>query len=115
MRLLVIAFFLFFAGLIEAQTSYFQQRTDYKISVSLDDKKHQLDGKLELKYTNNSPHVLDKIGFHHLLSFASPIVGGEEAKQKISRLTDDSLRQGNYYFLQDGTSTRTGSNPVPEL
>lgn len=64
MRLLVTAFFLFFAGWIEAQIPYFQQRTDYKISVSLDDKKHQLDGKLELKYTNNSPHVLDKIGFH---------------------------------------------------
>ena len=85
MRLLVIAFFLFFAGLIEAQTSYFQQRTDYKISVSLDDKKHQLDGKLELKYTNNSPHVLDKIGFHlwpNAYSTKSTAFAKQKSKQK---------------------------------
>lgn len=43
---------------------YFQQRTDYTIRVSLDDKKHMLDGDEIISYTNNSPDSLSEIYFH---------------------------------------------------
>lgn len=43
---------------------YFQQRTDYKIKVKLNDKNNTLSAYLELKYTNNSPDNLDIIWMH---------------------------------------------------
>lgn len=38
---------------------YWQNRADYKIEVSLDDKAHILKGIVKITYTNNSPHDLD--------------------------------------------------------
>ncbi|HRB37604.1 MAG TPA: M1 family metallopeptidase [Bacteroidia bacterium] len=43
---------------------YFQQRVDYKISVSLDDKKNFLSGFEELIYRNNSQDTLRELFFH---------------------------------------------------
>ncbi|HAB31113.1 MAG TPA: peptidase M1 [Cryomorphaceae bacterium] len=43
---------------------YWQQAVDYHIQVALDDQKHQLAGDLSLRYTNNSPDVLDEVYFH---------------------------------------------------
>ncbi|MDZ4844925.1 MAG: M1 family metallopeptidase [Chitinophagales bacterium] len=63
-RPLFSTFFLtLFCGLLCAQT-YWQQAVDYKINVSLDDKKHELTGNLEVVYTNNSPDTLSFIWFH---------------------------------------------------
>lgn len=49
---------------VQAQTPYFQQRLEYTIQVTLDDQNHALSAFLKLKYVNNSPDLLDKIGFH---------------------------------------------------
>ncbi len=43
---------------------YFQQALSYDITVSLDDRVHELTGQLTLEYTNNSPDILQKIPFH---------------------------------------------------
>ncbi|GAA4349229.1 hypothetical protein GCM10023185_05790 [Hymenobacter saemangeumensis] len=43
---------------------YFQQDVKYSIDVALDDQKHELTGKEELVYTNNSPQALPFIWFH---------------------------------------------------
>jgi len=43
---------------------YFQQKVDYTIRVSLDDKKHALTGEEVISYTNNSPDSLSEIYFH---------------------------------------------------
>lgn len=52
-------------GISQQQASaYFQQQTEYHIDVRLDDSLNILDGRLRLLYTNRSPDVLDKIGFH---------------------------------------------------
>ncbi len=37
---------------------YWQQRADYRIEVTLDDKRQRLDGLVTIDYTNNSPHTL---------------------------------------------------------
>lgn len=50
-----------------AQTSgkaYFQQRADYVINVSLDDRQNMLTGDISIRYANNSPDLLDRIGIH---------------------------------------------------
>src|ERR1700752_3894429 len=47
-----------------AQVGYFQQEVNYKISVQLNDVKHELSAFEELKYTNNSPVELPYLYFH---------------------------------------------------
>lgn len=52
-----------FCDVLRAQ-SYWQQGVQYDIEVSLDDKKHELDGFLKLTYTNNSPDTLTFLWVH---------------------------------------------------
>ena len=47
-----------------AQDQYFQQEVNYKIRVSLNDKKHELSAFEEIKYINNSVTSLSYIYFH---------------------------------------------------
>ena len=47
-----------------ATAPYFQQEVNYAIDVALDDKLHQLTGREELTYVNNSPAALPFIWFH---------------------------------------------------
>lgn len=47
-----------------AQTTYFQQEVNYKISVRLDDEQNTLSAKQEIQYINNSPNDLGFIYFH---------------------------------------------------
>src|ERR1700741_3980797 len=47
-----------------AQDGYFQQEVNYKITVQLNDIKHELAALEELKYTNNSPVELPYLYFH---------------------------------------------------
>jgi len=44
--------------------NYFQQRVNYKISVTLNDADNTLDGFINIDYTNNSPDTLQYIWFH---------------------------------------------------
>jgi hypothetical protein len=43
---------------------YFQQQVNYKIEVSLNDRKHELNGFETIEYINNSPDRLDSLYFH---------------------------------------------------
>ncbi|MEO8086346.1 MAG: M1 family metallopeptidase [Bacteroidota bacterium] len=45
-------------------SDYFQQKVEYTIHVSLDDKKHALKGDESIIYTNNSPDSLTELYFH---------------------------------------------------
>lgn len=55
----------FIAGTtLSAQTTYFQQKTDYEIDVTLNPGAKTLSGFETLKYTNNSPDELAFIWFH---------------------------------------------------
>lgn len=47
-----------------AQSLYWQQKVDYTIQVTLDDKVHMLSGYEEFVYHNNSPQTLDFIYIH---------------------------------------------------
>ncbi|MBK7963909.1 MAG: hypothetical protein IPK10_00360 [Bacteroidetes bacterium] len=45
-------------------TAYFQQEVNYKINVSLNDKKHTLRASIEIEYINRSSDTLSEIWFH---------------------------------------------------
>ncbi|NJC27786.1 M1 family metallopeptidase [Neolewinella antarctica] len=63
MRSLLLLSLFCCTSLLPAQ-EYFQQEVDYDISVSLNDRTHELLGQLTLGYTNNSPDQLTRIPFH---------------------------------------------------
>jgi hypothetical protein len=43
---------------------YWQQKADYKMEIDMDVKTYQFKGKQNIKYTNNSPDILDKVFYH---------------------------------------------------
>lgn len=49
---------------VNSQESYWQQKVDYKIQVTLNDQQKTLKGQLHLQYTNQSPDTLTYIWFH---------------------------------------------------
>ncbi len=63
-RIFLPAFFYFVSNLSFAQSTYFQQRVDYSIDVTLHDSDHTLDGFEIVTYTNNSYDTLRYIWFH---------------------------------------------------
>lgn len=63
--ILFLSIFLFFCGQLNGQSvADWQQRVNYEIDVTLNDKDHELDGQIEIEYINNSPDTLDFIYFH---------------------------------------------------
>lgn len=56
----------FFLGPLQQASSqkYFQQKVNYKIQVTLNDKKHELNGSESVEYTNNSQDTLRFLYFH---------------------------------------------------
>jgi hypothetical protein len=62
----LILFIVFFCLLSSAfsQQNYWQQRVDYKIDVSLNDKDNSLNGFVKMDYYNNSPDTLHFIWIH---------------------------------------------------
>lgn len=74
-----------------------QQKVDYNINVSLDDKKNELSGDVRIIYQNNSPNILNEI-FIHAWPNAYSSDESAFAKQKFE---DGSLR-----FYHSETSQR---------
>ncbi|MEZ4886107.1 MAG: M1 family metallopeptidase [Chitinophagales bacterium] len=66
MRQTLISFLFIFCyiPLFSQSTDDWQQTVNYEIDVTLNDKKHELDGRMEIEYINNSPDTLDFIYFH---------------------------------------------------
>lgn len=56
--------FSFYPVKAQSTTSYFQQEVNYKIAVTLDDVKNELNGNIEMEYINHSPDTLSFIWFH---------------------------------------------------
>ncbi|MBK9270397.1 MAG: M1 family metallopeptidase [Saprospiraceae bacterium] len=62
--LTIVLIFSWIIGVSQDKSGYFQQKLSYDIEIHLDDQKHELAGNISIRYQNNSPDVLDKIGFH---------------------------------------------------
>lgn len=52
------------ASIVSAQNTYWQQRVEYTMNVSLDVNNHRFDGDQKLVYYNNSPDTLTKVYYH---------------------------------------------------
>ena len=95
MRILLIVI-LSASCFLRLHSQYFQQQVDYKIEVTLDDSLHQLNGNLELLYTNNSPDELQEIYFH---------LWPNAFKNRETAFAKQKLRDGDtdFYFADDDT------------
>lgn len=56
--------FIFLCTVLFAQPDRWQQRAEYKMDVEINDENHQMTGKQQLKYFNNSPDTLHRIFYH---------------------------------------------------
>lgn len=74
---------------IAQSLDYFQQEVNYRISVQLDDQKHELSGLAEIEYKNNSPNRLDYIWFH---------VWPNAYKNNQTALAKQLVENGDTYF-----------------
>ena len=63
-RYLLLSLGIFWPFLNASSQDYFQQQVNYKIQVTLNDQKHELDGFESVEYTNNSPDTLGFLYFH---------------------------------------------------
>lgn len=95
-----------------AQNSYWQQRVNYTIEVSLNDVQHTLDGFMKLEYTNNSPDTLSYIWFH---------IWPNAFKNDRTAFSEQLLTNGNtqFYFSKpeekgyiNRLDFRTGQTPL---
>lgn len=101
MRIIFILLFNCFLFTTQAQ-SYFQQKVDVNIAVTLDPQKNSLDGHIKMRYHNNSNDTLHYIWFH---------LWPNAYKNDRTAFTKQSVENGNakFYFSkpeEKGSITR---------
>ncbi|WP_456463463.1 M1 family metallopeptidase [Lutibacter sp.] len=73
-------------------TSYWQQKVDYKMDVDVDVENYQYNGTQKLVYTNNSPDVLKKVFYHLYYNAFQP---GSEMDARLQEIVDPDGRMVN--------------------
>jgi len=91
MKKLVFLSILYFSisTIFGQSNGYWQQKVDYKMTVSMDVKTYQYKGNQELIYTNNSPDTLYKV-FYHLYNNA--FQPGSEMDMRLQSIKDPDAR-----------------------
>ena len=105
---------------------YWQQRADYKINATLDEKKHRIEGNVEITYHNNSPDTLrflwvqlDQNRFnkdsmqHKTTTYNAPdsLKGfdGTPARLSLGQLRQQQLMEDREFGFEINTVTQNGS------
>ncbi|MGB0788206.1 MAG: M1 family metallopeptidase, partial [Marinirhabdus sp.] len=70
-------------------TSYWQQKVDYQMEIDVNTETHRYTGKQTLKYTNNSPDVLNRVFYHLYFNAFQP---GSEMDIRSRTITDPDPR-----------------------
>ncbi len=70
-------------------TSYWQQKVDYKMDIDVNAENFQYKGKQTLVYTNNSPDVLDRVFYHLYFNAFQP---GSEMDVRSRSIADPDGR-----------------------
>ena len=87
--ILIFILFINLCNLNAQSSSYWQQKVNYKMEVTMDVKNHQYRGKQTLVYTNNSPDTLKKV-FYHL--YPNAFQPGSEMDARIQNIKDPDGR-----------------------
>lgn len=90
---LLLSFLVLFHTFLFAQRAgYWQQAVDYKMDIDVDEKNYQYQGKMILKYTNNSNQALGKVYFHLYFNAFQP---GSMMDYRLSHISDPDPRMTN--------------------
>jgi hypothetical protein len=101
-KFIALSFFIIsFSTSFSQSNSYWQQKADYKMEVSMDVKTYQYKGKQELIYTNNSSDTLRKV-FYHLYNNA--FQPGSEMDMRLQSVKDPDGRMVNKIKVDDKTT-----------
>lgn len=73
-------------------TSYWQQKVDYKMEIDMDVDTFQYKGEQELIYTNNSPDTLNRVFYHLYFNAFQP---GSEMDVRSRSISDPDGRVGD--------------------
>ena len=68
---------------------FWQQQADYTMDIDMDVTSYQFTGKQNIKYTNNSPDVLDRVYYHLYFNAFQP---GSEMDGRLSSIKDPDGR-----------------------
>lgn len=89
-KIFLICFFqLISISLFAQRAGYWQQKVDYKMDINVDEQKFQYDGKMSLKYDNNSPETLNKVYFHLYYNAFQP---GSAMDYRLVNIADPDSR-----------------------
>jgi hypothetical protein len=93
-KLISLSVILFFVSCCFAQNKYWQQKTDYNISVKLNDADNTLTGFEQIDYYNNSPDTLNFIWIH---------LWPNAYKNDKTAFSDQRLENGStdFYFSEE--------------
>jgi len=69
--------------------TYWQQGVDYTMDIDVNEKTYQYDGKMKLKYSNNSGQELDKVYFHLYFNAFQP---GSMMDERLKSIVDPDAR-----------------------
>jgi Peptidase family M1 domain len=97
---ILLSFMLITINTLFAQNTYWQQKVDYKMDVSMDVKTYQYKGKQSLTYTNNSSDTLRKV-FYHLYNNA--FQPNSEMDARLQAISDPDRRMVNTTKVGDKT------------
>ncbi|MFD2966905.1 M1 family metallopeptidase [Sphingobacterium bambusae] len=92
-KLFTLATLILSSSILFAQRAdYWQQAVDYKMDIDVDDKNYQYQGKMNLKYSNNSNQALHKVYFHLYFNAFQP---GSMMDYRLSNISDPDPRMSN--------------------
>ncbi|GGE92356.1 Peptidase family M1 [Chishuiella changwenlii] len=77
---------------------YWQQEVDYKMEIDMKEKAYQYDGKMQLKYTNNSGQSLNKVYFHLYFNAFQP---GSMMDNRLQNIPDPDKRMATNLGTKD--------------
>src|SRR5690606_37069020 len=69
--------------------TYWNQRVDYTMDIDVNEKTYQYEGKMKLKYSNNSGQNLSKVYFHLYFNAFQP---GSMMDERIKNIKDPDAR-----------------------
>ncbi|RYY88995.1 MAG: M1 family peptidase [Chitinophagaceae bacterium] len=107
---------LFFAASAHAQ--YWQQRVDFRISATLNDRAHRVEGNAEMKYVNNSPDSLPFLWIHcwpdafkdNKTAFAKQLLKERNGRSRLRAICDKGWMD-SLVFSVDGTQLQVAPHP----
>jgi len=100
-KLPFLAFVLWVNICFAQRPGYWQQAVDYAMDIDVDVQTYRYDGKMALRYTNNSPQALPKVYFHLYFNAFQP---GSMMDHRLANIPDPDQR------MVDNIGTK--ENPV---